>query len=259
MKQKEWGIFISFRVREAVREARLIASRLQNECQVLSFVSEDSLESGDDWRRTIAKAMGEAKLMIVLATRTFGATGTSSQGTWEELVTAKTLKKPLFVIDMCEGNWAEISTLMELGNLQRKAWTPGMDMPPGLWISLLDRMQEIGLITPSARTLHNSSSSLIALSIDDVDPALVVEQENRSQSQSVAARDISMIHPDSPTRLRVQWEQLHDITEKGKAALIAGGLTALTGMALEDQLGYTEAEDLCRPLSAQRRRHFSHD
>lgn len=179
--------------------------------------------------------------MIVLATRTFGAAGSSSQGTWEELVTAKTLKKPLFVIDMCEGNWTELATLMELGNLQRKTWTPGMDMPPSVWNGILDKLHDCGVMTSSARSLHGSNASLITLSNEDIDSAVA---SGDYDTLHMAVSQGSIVDTDSPTKTRVSWDDLHDMTEGGKAILIGAGLTASTGMALEDQLGYTEAEDL---------------
>lgn len=84
--------FISFRVAEAEADARYLKQRLAN-IGVQAFVSSDDLTVGDDWRDMIAAAMLSSRVFIALVTATYGAPGTTTQGTMEELIEAKRLKK----------------------------------------------------------------------------------------------------------------------------------------------------------------------
>ena len=83
--------------------------------------------------------------MIVLASETYGSEGTSSQGTWEELIFAKEKKKPLFVIRMCS-EFKEEGVEMELMKLQMPVWTPKENMPENVWTGLIDVLQQEGII-----------------------------------------------------------------------------------------------------------------
>ena len=109
-------VFISFRVKEALAEARILAAMLRSvgiEC----FLSQDDLQKGDDWREEIANALDACLLMVVLGTGDYGGKGTATQGTWEELLFAKEDNKLLYVIKMCD-KFAVPKARMELSKLQ---------------------------------------------------------------------------------------------------------------------------------------------
>lgn len=90
-----YHVFISFRVCESVKEARILKKQLES-IGVGAFVSQDDIQAGNDWRDSIAAAFKECRVFIVLGTMTYGAKGSDTQGTMEELLMAK--KRGLTII-----------------------------------------------------------------------------------------------------------------------------------------------------------------
>ena len=109
-------VFISFRIDESLDEARALAQRLAG-INVEAFLSQDDLEKSTDWREEIANSLDACEVFVVLGTETYGAPGSTTQGTWEELLEAKDQQKAMFVIKMCV-KFGLTKTRMELNKLQ---------------------------------------------------------------------------------------------------------------------------------------------
>ena len=114
-------IFISFKTAESLPEARVLANKLAS-VGVQSFLSQDDLQKGVDWRIDIARALDACTIFIALGSETYGSVGTSSQGTWEELIFAKDKGKFLYVIKMC----TKFKEPHELSKLQMPSVSPNL-------------------------------------------------------------------------------------------------------------------------------------
>ena len=146
---KDPPVFISFRVNEAKTEARILQGRLAV-MGVGAFVSEGGIDDAEDWRRRIGGALLAAKVMVVLGTKTYGAKGSSSQGTWEELLYAKKREAPMgamriFVVQMCDV-YEKPETELELDKYQAPRWEPGEPLPERVWQGLLSILHKAGLL-----------------------------------------------------------------------------------------------------------------
>ena len=139
-------VFISFRVQEAKAEATALRDKLAA-MGVGAFVSEGGVEDAEDWRGSIAAALKAAKVVVVLGTRTYGAAGSSSQGTWEELLYVKKRAGAMriFVVKMCDA-YDEAKAELELDKYQAPHWTPGEPLPERVWQGLMGILQKAGLI-----------------------------------------------------------------------------------------------------------------
>lgn len=81
-------------------EAKLLKAELAAK-SVSCFVCSDVLKNGDDWGAVISKNLEGCRLMVVLATETYGAKGTEIMGTYEELQYAMRHELPMFIVKMC--------------------------------------------------------------------------------------------------------------------------------------------------------------
>ena len=90
---------------------------------VRAYVCEDQVRVGGDWKTEIAEMMAGCSVMIVLATATYGAPGTSAMlGTWEELQFGFSEQKQMCIVRMCD-DFTEARTKMVLSQRQAILWT----------------------------------------------------------------------------------------------------------------------------------------
>ena len=113
-------VFISFRVGEALAETRAL-QRAFAAAGVAAYVCEDQVRVGSDWATEIAQKMEACKVMVCMASQTYGAEGTDMVGTWEELSFAKRQGKHLCVVRMCQ-EFSEARTKMMVGGVQSVMW-----------------------------------------------------------------------------------------------------------------------------------------
>lgn len=118
----------------------------------------------------------------------------------------------LQVVDMCEGNFSEVKTEMELMSLQKLRWTPGQPMPVDMWDKLVDVLRAAGLSIRKSDGIADAVHKLDGMALSAVSA--------------------------------MSWEQLAHVSESGKEVLKAAGLLPSTGQHLLDVLGYMDAEDL---------------
>jgi len=114
-------VFISFRVGEALAEARAVHAALAA-VGVRAYLCEDQVRVGGSWVTEISDMMQGCSVMVVLATGSYGAPGTSKiLGTWEELEFGLNQGKHLCVVRMCQ-DFTEARTTMALGGRQAIGW-----------------------------------------------------------------------------------------------------------------------------------------
>ncbi|KAF5838117.1 ankyrin repeat-containing domain protein [Dunaliella salina] len=95
-----------------------------------TFCSEADIPRGKDWIRTISEALDKCRMVVVLATTTYGGQGTDAFATGEELAMARRTKKELYIVPMAN-QWEDATTRMLLGTMQMgKAWTSPPDKVP---------------------------------------------------------------------------------------------------------------------------------
>ncbi|KAF5838373.1 WD40-repeat-containing domain protein [Dunaliella salina] len=136
-------VFLSFRVKEAKPQALALKAALEAH-GFATFCSECDIPRGKDWIRTISDALAKCQLVIVLATRTYGAPGTDAFATGEELAFARKNKKELYIVPMADV-WEDSSTNVLLGTMQLgRGWTtPPNQVPSDLLADLLDIYKDV--------------------------------------------------------------------------------------------------------------------
>ena len=120
--------FVTFRFVEAETEANLIKEGLEARGHK-TFVSNET--PGSDLQEAIAKAIGESKVQIMLATKTYGKKTNQQYSTYQEM--NYSLDHNPFLIKMpADVEWEESATQMALSGRMWEAWTPGEPIPEGL-------------------------------------------------------------------------------------------------------------------------------
>lgn len=126
---QSYPIFLSFRVLEARKQALALKAALEAN-GYKTFCSEADIPRGKDWIRTISEALDKCRMVIVLATTTYGGQGTDAFATGEELAMARRTKKELYIVPMAK-QWEDATTRMLLGTMQMgKPWTTSPDKVP---------------------------------------------------------------------------------------------------------------------------------
>eukprot|EP00983_Pelagomonas_calceolata_P069806 1150513-Pelagomonas_calceolata.AAC.2 len=85
---QSYPIFLSFRVLEARKQALALKAALEAN-GYKTFCSEADIPRGKDWIRTISEALDKCRMVIVLATTTYGGQGTDAFATGEGEYTGK--------------------------------------------------------------------------------------------------------------------------------------------------------------------------
>ena len=118
--------------------------------------------------------------MIVLASETYGSEGSSTQGTWEELIFAKEEKKPLYVIRMCS-EFKESAVKMELMKLQMPLWTPNEAMPKKVWTGLVDMLKQVGIINAEKASIEKAVTEEVVFDEAEIERVVADKAENNKR------------------------------------------------------------------------------
>ena len=118
---KTLDVFVSFRVNESLAEARQLKEALGKK-GISAFVSQDDIKPGQQWRDVLASDLDNAKVLVALATSTYGAPGTAEQDTYEELLIAREADNGIKLV----------RTKMVLTGQQCLRWDVGTPVPEAL-------------------------------------------------------------------------------------------------------------------------------
>jgi hypothetical protein len=131
-------IFISLRFGEASREAEELQQQLTAR-GVRAFICD--VAPGGNLHTVIASAMDKCKLVIILASETYGRATNNLFDTSKELAFVISENKPFFLIKMCD-RWAEATTRMVLGaTTMYTYWGAGEPMPDGMVDDVLSKLE----------------------------------------------------------------------------------------------------------------------
>ena len=129
---KTLDVFVSFRVNESLAEARQLKEALGKK-GISAFVSQDDIKPGQQWSDVIANNLDNAKVLVALATSTYGAPGTAEQGTYEELLIARDSDNGVkLVVAKMADKWTEMRTHMVLTGQECLRWDVGTPVPEAL-------------------------------------------------------------------------------------------------------------------------------
>lgn len=178
-------VFISFRFRESVREAKILKQSLER-LGVRAYVCETQLEVGQDWATQIFSALESCKVMVVLGTETYGRKGMEIMATWEELTYALRYNKGVYICKMCD-RFTEARTRGLLDNKQCVQWRPGTDIPHKVVTELsaivgtsLDQQRAEGVAKQAESGHHITAGTHVASTGQQ---GLVQNQQQRQQQQ----------------------------------------------------------------------------
>ncbi|KAF5835554.1 hypothetical protein DUNSADRAFT_7207 [Dunaliella salina] len=192
-RPEDFSIFLSFRVKESEPQALAFKRALESR-GYSTFCSSCDICSGDDWVRTICSALTGCQLVVVLATRSYGAPGTNAFATSEELATARREKKDMYIVPMTD-YLEESVTRVLLGTMQKgKSWTTAPDIvPDDLLDDLLSVCKQRGmnpdLSSNAAQNLqHQENASLNGSQVQGGNGVRLTAPESSSAAQHVAGK-----------------------------------------------------------------------
>jgi hypothetical protein len=92
-------VFLSLRFGEAMKQGEMVKEALEKK-GVTVFLC--SVHAGESIVKAVTKNLYEAKLVVILGTKTYGKETESSFSTFKELTYTMEKKKPFFLIKMCD-------------------------------------------------------------------------------------------------------------------------------------------------------------
>jgi|EP01046_Picozoa_sp_COSAG06_P013530 hypothetical protein len=121
-------------------QARAVKAALA-QLGVRAYLCEDQVRVGGDWVAEISDMMEGCSVMVVLATATYGAAGTSTMlGTWEELEFGMNERKQMCIVRMCD-EFSEPKTKMVLGPRQAILWTNEVETLPKIVADVQQKLE----------------------------------------------------------------------------------------------------------------------
>jgi len=116
-----YDIFFSFRFEESMDEAVNLQAMIEStRPDVKCFRSGDN-PNGADLGIIIPTALANAKMAIIMGSKTYGKKTESNFSTFEEMQFILSENKPLFLLKMCE-EWEEPQTRVMIGSRKHKKW-----------------------------------------------------------------------------------------------------------------------------------------
>lgn len=140
-----YDIFISLRFGEALEEATALKKLLADRGLSVFLCA---VPEGESIADAIIAALDTCKLVVILATRTYGAKTASTFSTYEELNYIVEQRKPYFLVKMCE-QYAEARTRFHLpSHISYYPWLPRseaerLDVPQQLVDNIEDRLRRL--------------------------------------------------------------------------------------------------------------------
>lgn len=133
---KKHSVFISFRFAEAEAEANALKQELDARGHY-TFVSNE--KPGSNLQKAIADALGQSKVQVLLATKTYGKMTNQQYSTFQEMNYA--LNHNPFLVKMpANVEWEETSAEMALDGRMWVSWKPGEPVPAGLVDQIIAKM-----------------------------------------------------------------------------------------------------------------------
>ena len=141
--QREYHIFFSLRLAEAMDEAEELKAAIQRARPVVSCFLSGGNPNASDLGIIIPRALNGAKLAIVMGSKTYGKQTASNFSTYEEMQFILSEKKPMFLLKMCD-DWEEAQTKVMIGSKKYKPWQVGTPMPNGIVDEILAIYDQAG-------------------------------------------------------------------------------------------------------------------
>ena len=138
--QQPYDIFISFRFAEAETEANALKAALEAR-GYKTFVSNET--PGSDLQEAIAIAIGQSRLQVLLATKTYGKKTNQQYSTYQEMNYAVN-HSPFLIRMPWDVVWLEPATNLALDGRMWEPWTPGEPVPDGLVDKIIDKTDGTG-------------------------------------------------------------------------------------------------------------------
>jgi histone H3/H4 len=129
-------VFISLRFGEADEEARALKEALETR-GVTTFLYNEL--PGDDMVDTICTALADARVVVLMASQTFGTQTRSIIDTYKEMNFALNKKKE-FLIKMCD-EWSEPTTQVLLSSTLHATWMAGEELPEDIVDQICEKAQ----------------------------------------------------------------------------------------------------------------------
>jgi hypothetical protein len=118
---KAYDIFFSLRLIDSMDEAKELKAMIERtRPDVMCFLSGDN-PNGADLGRIITTALANAKMAIVMGSKTYGKKTESNFSTYNEMHFILSEKKPMFLLKMCE-EWEEPQTRVMMASREFKRW-----------------------------------------------------------------------------------------------------------------------------------------
>jgi hypothetical protein len=147
---KRPDVFISFRFGEAMKEAKLLRSKL-TALGLNVFICE--VEPGGNIMEEVSSNLDACTMALVLGTETYGQKGSVSYSTKEEMAFIMGEHKPYFLVKMCERFAGPQTRLTFNQNISYELWLKGTPMPSDLPDKIKAKLDSIKV---PAGTLHSS-------------------------------------------------------------------------------------------------------
>jgi len=127
---KPVDVFISYRISESTNETRILQKELEG--QGLSVFVSEALIPGSNMQKNIADSLMMCKLVVLMASATYGRDTGGLYSTCQELNFVMTNRKPFYLIKMCDV-WEESHVQLILGGAYLyQFWTPNTKLPHGI-------------------------------------------------------------------------------------------------------------------------------
>ena len=140
-----------------LRQARAVKRALAA-VGVRAYLCEDQVRVGGDWKTEIAEMMASCSVMVVLATATYGAQGTSALlGTWEELQFGFSEQKQMCIVRMCD-DFTEARTKVVLREKQAILWTDEAATLSKIVSDVQKKLSHMPAQAPAAKTTPQTGS-----------------------------------------------------------------------------------------------------
>jgi hypothetical protein len=158
-----YQIFISLRFAEARPEAEALKRALEKR-GISTFLC--AVQSGEDIKREIVKALHGCQLAIIMGTRTYGKDTGAKFSTFEELRFIINELKPFFLVKMCD-RFDEAETRFSLGDsVMYFQWLPDHPIPEDLVPEIVEKLASI---TPSSAPVGSALNDRLAFASTELE------------------------------------------------------------------------------------------
>jgi len=124
--EPSYDIFFSFRLEESRDEAKELQAMIERTRPGVKCFRSGDNPNGADLGIIIPTALANAKMAIIMGSKTYGKKTESNFSTYEEMhfILREREEKPMFLLKMCE-EWEEPQTRLMMGSRKFKRWEDG--------------------------------------------------------------------------------------------------------------------------------------